>query len=307
MRFSSHKPVALLADFVDNLWLYEGYEGEHANERILPTGTIELVVNLREDELRIYDAEQPNRCNRFSGAVVSGAYGKGFISDSEEEAFIMGIHFKPGGAFPFLGVPAGELANSHIDLEMLWGSSAILLREQLCEASTAAERFDLLQEALINHLFRPMEHHYAVSTALEVFNRENNATVREIAKEVGLSERRFIQVFKAEVGVTPKLFSRVQRFQRTRSVIHRQEEKPDWARIAMEARYFDQSHLIRDFQEFSGLSPTAYLRQYNRLIDQNIHIKRYHFPLHSKLGQFYPIHHISGDDIISLGGNYVCK
>ena len=65
MRFSSHKPAAFLADFVDNFWLYEGYEAEHVNERILPTGTIELVINLRENELRIYNADEPVRCSLF--------------------------------------------------------------------------------------------------------------------------------------------------------------------------------------------------------------------------------------------------
>lgn len=307
MRFSSVKPTELLADFVDNLWLYEGYQAEHVNERILPTGTMELVINLRENELRIYDAEQPNLSTRFSGAVVSGAYWKGFVSDTAEEAFIMGIHFKPGGAFPFLGVPADEFADMHVDLETLWGASAMLLREQLCEASTAAERFQLLEKALISHLFRPMEHHYAVSTAIELFGRQIAVTVRDAARNVGLSERRFIQIFKAEIGVTPKLFSRVQRFQRARAMIHRQEKTADWADISMECGYFDQSHLIREFLEFSGLSPAAYLRQYNHFIDQHMHVKRYHLPLFSKIGQFYPIQQISGDEIISLGGNYVQK
>ena len=307
MRFRSYKPTGILAGFVDNLWLYEGYQAEHVNERILPTGTMELVINLRENELRIYDAEQPNLCTRFSGAVVSGAYWKGFVSDTEEEAFIMGIHFKPGGAFPFLGVPSDELAEMHVDLETLWGSSAILLREQLCEPSTALERFQLLEKALIGHLFRPMERHYAVSTALELFGRQTTATVRDAARNIGLSERRFIQVFKAEVGVTPKLFSRVQRFQRARAIIHQQEKAADWAGLAMECGYFDQSHLIRDFLEFSGLSPAAYLCQYKHFLDQNMHIKRYHLPLFSKIGQFYPIQQISGDEIISLGGNYVQK
>jgi AraC-like DNA-binding protein len=307
MRFSTIKPAGLLSDFVDNFWLYEGYEGEHSNERILPTGTLELVINLRENELRIYEAEQPNRCSRFSGAIVSGAYGKGFLSDTEEEAFIMGIHFKPGGAFPFLGVPAGELADTHVDLELLWGSSAISLRERLCEASTAAERFNLLQESLIRKIFRPMEHHYAVSTALDLFGRQIDATVRDMARKVGLSQRRFIQVFKEEVGVTPKLFSRVQRFQRARAIIHRQEQAADWAGVAMECGYFDQSHLIREFLEFSSLSPAAYLRQYNLFLLQHLHIKRYHLPLYSKIGQFYPIRQVSGDEIISLGGNYVRK
>jgi AraC-like DNA-binding protein len=265
------------------------------------------VINLRQNELRIYDAELPNLCSRFSGAVVSGAYWKGFVSDTEEEAFVMGVHFKPGGAFPFLGVPADELSDMHVDLEMLWGWSAHGLRDRLCEASTAADRFRLLELALIAHRFRPMEHHYAVSTALDAFGRQTDATVRDLARDLGLSDRRFIEVFKSEVGVTPKLFSRVQRFQRARTMIHRVEEAADWAGIAMDCSYFDQSHLIRDFQEFSGVSPAAYLRQYKRFSDQHVYVKRYHFPLHSKLGQFYPIQQISEGEIMSLGGNYVPK
>jgi AraC-like DNA-binding protein len=307
MRFSSRKPTAMLSGFVNNFWLCEDYQANRVNERILPTGTIELVINLRENELRFFDSEQPNRCSRFSGAIVSGAHGKGFICDNDEVTFIMGVHFKPGGAFPFLGVPGDELADTHVDLETLWGSSAIRLRERLCEASTAAERFCLLEESLISHLFRPMAQHYAVSTALESFGRQIDATVRDMARNVGLSQRRFIQVFKAEVGVTPKLFSRVQRFQRARAIIHRLEKAADWSGIAMECGYFDQSHLIREFLEFSGLSPAAYLRQYNQFLDQHVHIKRYHLPLFSKIGQFYPIQQISCDDIISLGGNYVRK
>jgi AraC-like DNA-binding protein len=308
MRFRSYKPTAFLSDFVDNFWLYEGYEAEHRNERILPTGTFELVINLRENQLRIYSAAgQADNCSRFSGAVVSGAYGKGFVSDSEEEAFIIGVHFKPGGAAPFLGVAAGQLADAHVDLESLWGGSANRLRERLCDAATAAERFSLLEEGLKNHLLGPLEQHYAVSTALDAFRRDATTAVRDIARNVGLSQRRLIEVFKKEVGMTPKLFSRVQRFQQARAMIHRQEKAADWASIAMECGYFDQSHLIREFLEFSGTSPAAYFRQYHRLLDQHIHIKRYHLPLFSKLGQFYPIQPISCDDIISLGGDYVRK
>lgn len=307
MRFSSIKPAAALADFVDNFWFCEDHGSTNVNARILPTGTMEMVINLRENELRIYDAGQQERFTRFSGATVSGAYGKSFSGDGEEETFMMGVHFKPAGAFPFLGVTADELADRHIDLETLWGRSARLLWEQLCEAPTPEERFAILQEALMRHMFRPMGHHYAVSTALEVLGRPSAVTVRAIASDLGLSERRFIQVFKEEVGITPKLFSRLQRFQQARAVIHLLEDTADWAGIAMECGYFDQSHLIRDFQEFSGTSPAAYFRQYNSFLERQIDIKRYHLPVFSKLGQFYPIQQISADDIISLGGNYEHK
>jgi AraC-like DNA-binding protein len=275
-----HTPSPPLDDFVEDLWLYEGYAHPHSRERILPSGTLELVINLREDELRIYGAAQPERCRRFPGALVSGAYGGFFVSDGAEEASIMGVHFRPAGAFPFLGLPAGELVDTHVDLETLWGrAAAVELRERLCATPALAERFRLLEKALASRLLRPPEHHYAVPAALEAFGRTHvRAAVRDVARRVGLSERRFIQVFKAETGLTPKLFCRVLRFQRAREMAQR-DASPDWARVASECGYFDQSHLIRDFQAFSGFSPAEYLRHQNSLRLRGQHIKRNHLPL----------------------------
>jgi len=269
--FDFYKPKPPLSKFVDNLWLYKGYEPEQKTGRILPTGTLELVINLRQNELLFYDAERRENCSRFSGAIVSGAHGRGLVPDTPEEPCIIGVHFKPGGAFPFLGLPAGDLADTHVDLETLWGSSADRLRERLCEAGTSAERFQLLQEALLNRLCYGVEQHYAVSAALEMFwKNQAGLTVRDAAKYLGLSQRRFIQVFKTEVGMTPKLFSRIQRFQQTRTFIQ-QNPSPNWAALAVDLGYFDQSHLIREFLEFSGRSPTDYLYRYKSFSEHDIH------------------------------------
>jgi methylphosphotriester-DNA--protein-cysteine methyltransferase len=162
------------------------------------------------------------------------------------------------------------------------------LRECLCEAETPVERFELLQEALLGRLRRGAEQHYAVSAALEMFGTNQiGPTVREAAKYLGLSQRRFIQVFKAEVGITPKLFSRIQRFQQTRSFIE-QNPSPNWASLALDLGYFDQSHFIREFLEFSGLSPTDYLNRQKSFIERDPPSRRAIF-LIFKSGQFYPI------------------
>ena len=126
--FNFYKPKPPLSKFVDNFWLCEGYKPEQKTERILPTGTLELVINLRQNELLFYDTERHENRYRFSGAIFSGAHGRGFAPAAE--AFIIGVHFKPGGAFPFLGLPAGDLADTHVDLETLWGPSAGRLRER---------------------------------------------------------------------------------------------------------------------------------------------------------------------------------
>jgi hypothetical protein len=88
--FIFYKPQPPHSKFVDSFWLYQGNGAEHKIERILPTGTLELAINLRENELGLYDADRPENCSRFSGAVVSGAHGRGFAPDTAE-AFIIGL------------------------------------------------------------------------------------------------------------------------------------------------------------------------------------------------------------------------
>jgi AraC-like DNA-binding protein len=272
--FNFYRPKPPLSKFVDSFWLYEGYELEHKPQRILPTGTLELAINLRQNETRMVAAERPEDCWRLSGAIISGAHGRGFTPDATKETFVIGVHFKPGGAFPFLGLPADDLADTHVDLETLWGASAGRLRERLCEARTSAERFQLLQEALLSRLGHGAEQHYAVSAALEMFEKKQaGPRVSEAAKYLGLSQRRFIQVFKSEVGMTPKLFSRIQRFQQTRTFIQH-NHSINWADLAVDFGYFDQSHFIREFLEFSGLSPTDYLNHHKRFAESNLQVKR---------------------------------
>jgi len=88
----------------------------------------------------------------------------------------------------------------------------------------------------------------------------NTHSIADVGDEVGFSLRRFIEIFDNEVGLTPKLYCRIQRFQYAIRLAHRSDEV-DWADLAATAGYYDQSYMIRDFQEFSGMSPRAYLKQ----------------------------------------------
>jgi hypothetical protein len=79
MLSRSYTPASPLADFIEDFWLYDDYRPPHLKERILPSGTTELVINLRDNELRIYDRVRPGLCERFSGAIVSGTYDRFFV------------------------------------------------------------------------------------------------------------------------------------------------------------------------------------------------------------------------------------
>jgi AraC-like DNA-binding protein len=257
MRFDFHEPGPPLGDFVHSFW-DSTYTSSHPRLRILPSGTVELVINLTEDEIRIYAPGQPGGFRRFPGIVVSGTYAGALDIDPMQHASMMGVHFRPGGAFRFFGAAVGELANIHLALEVLWGRSAIELREKLCAAVTPQKRLQILEETLKARLQWSTEHP-AVSLALDIFGPSGSGdSVRAVAKRVGLSERRFIQLFTAHIGLTPKLFCRVLRFHRVRQVVN-QTATLNWTQLALTCGYYDQSHLIRDFREFSGLSPTDYL------------------------------------------------
>jgi len=274
--FSSYRPV-ILSDFIEDLWFYEGYVPPHSRELILPSGTFELVFNLRDDELRIYEPRRLDRFRRFSGAIVSGPYAGCFASDAAEEVSVLGIHFQPGGAFPFLGLPAAELAGTHLDLSELWGPAAASLRERLI-AAKATSRFHVLEDVLTRRVMGASRRHRAVLGAVGIFNRRSRNRIAHVAANIGVSERRLLDVFRAQVGLTPKMFGRVSRFQQALTALH-PESAADWARLACTCGYFDQSHLIRDFLEFSGLSPEAYQRQRLRLHQAGAQLKRNHLPV----------------------------
>src|SRR5215510_14438887 len=169
MRQCFKAPIQPLAEFVERFWYFSDVPA-HRKERIVPSGTIELVFNLDVYELGMYDTEQSGSCKSFSGAVFSGAYARPLFVDSRQH--VIGVHFKPGGAFRFLGVPANELANSHVDLESLWGKSTQDLREQLFAAADPAKRFRVLETALVARLENTLQEHRSVRASLEIFRRD---------------------------------------------------------------------------------------------------------------------------------------
>ncbi len=260
MLLLAHKPLPPLSEFVDLIWLCENYASSHEKERLLPDGTVELVINLKEDRIRVYDSHRPEQFHMIPGCVVSGPRSEFFVIDTEGVAATMGVHFRPGGAFPFLGIPPSELNNQSVALEFLWGAASNRLRERLLEAQTVDARFQVLEGCLLEQLAKPVQRHPAVAFALQqFFGFRQPPPVSRVVEQVGFSQRRFIQLFSDEVGLTPKLFCRVSRFQR---VVRRlaTAHEIDWAEVALECGYYDQAHFIHDFKDFAGITPSAYLQ-----------------------------------------------
>ena len=238
-------PGPPLSQYVALFWAYEAYGAGHPRERVLPTATSEIVVMLRDDR---------------HGPVVCGAHSESFVIETASRPTLLGVHFKPGGAVPFLGMPADELGNVRVPLDTLWGRAAAELKERLLEAPTWPARFRIVEEMLLAQLTGRATSHPAVTFALDTIQTAPHVqTIGRLTERIGLSPRRFIEVFSAQVGLTPKVFCRVSRFQRVLGMIARSKEV-DWADVAVAGGYYDQAHFIHDFRAFSGINPTAYLR-----------------------------------------------
>ncbi|HET6335312.1 MAG TPA: helix-turn-helix domain-containing protein [Polyangiales bacterium] len=254
-----YRPGPPLDRFVDCFWHWDGYPAPAAKERALPSGSLDLIINLAEDRIRLFARDEETPLGPYPGILVTGAQAGYVVIGTAPRVSVMGVHFKPAGATPFLGVPAADLESTHAPLEALWGPSAAKLRARLIEASTAVERFGLLEIALRAQL-RPYDLHPGVAEALRQFEDPGLRSVAEVNARTGLSPRRLIACFREQIGLTPKAYWRVRRFQ---AALRHLEAMRDvrGAEVAAEHGYFDQAHFIRDFQDFAGLSPRAYLAQ----------------------------------------------
>ena len=253
-----HIPRPPLSSLVECLWYCEGTPAAHVRERLLPNGGSAIIINLRDDAMRIYDARDVTRFSTYGHAVLSGARSDCFVIDTHQQERVVGIQFRPGGAFPFFPMPASEAEGASIALEDLWPGRVNELREQLLAAPDVKSMFAVLERILLAQLLRPPELHPAVAFAIRQFcDGAQSGRVDRVVERVGLSPRRFIELFHKQVGLTPKTFSRVRRFQQTLKSMRGRREV-DWVGVALENGYYDQAHFIHDFQGFSGFTPSAY-------------------------------------------------
>ncbi len=259
MRPFRYTPRAPLSAFVDCLWYWEGAPRTHSKEKLLPNGESSIIFNLQDEPIRIYDPHDISRYVSYSTAVLSGARANCFVIDSHQQECVAGIQFRPGGAFPFFGMPASEAEGISVDLDDLWPGRVREIREQLLAAKNVESMLTNLERCLLGQLVRPLELHPAVAYALEQFERTPGAgRVAVVTDRLGLSSRRFIELFRRQTGLTPKIFCRVRRFQHVLQTVH-QKKDIDWVQVALECGYYDQAHFIHDFKSFSDFTPNAYV------------------------------------------------
>lgn len=261
MLLRRHIPDPPLARFIEFLWYFEDWDGTHAMEQILPDATFELVINLRDGPRKLFNRTDLGSFTTYRGGWLSGAHSKYIVIDTQRGASMIGAHFKPGGVAPFLPASAGEFHDQVVELESIWGRSAQELRERLLAAEGPRDRFCLLEQFLLKLIHRvridPRRQGRITWAVDQFWQQPNQFAVREAASRLNISHKHFITQFREQVGLSPKLFCRIRRFQEVLAQIN--ARRPiNWAEVACACGYYDQSHLVNDFQAFAGLNPSAY-------------------------------------------------
>lgn len=256
MLIRTYVPQNPLAAFVDYMWYFEGYNPADTSEITLPDGSIDLVIDLKQDTIRLRD--RLRRDSSLTGAVLIGPHSEFYVIDTSLESAVIGIRFKPGGIRPFVSMPLTELHNMRLPLDLLWGNESAGIRDKLLETDSTEGRFRELERWLISLAVRPFTQHPAVRFALDEFQSSPCAgIVGKVVDRTHFSHKHFNHLFKEEIGLTPKRLFRLHRFQRALCVID-DGRNMDWAALAVSCGYYDQAHFIKDFRDFSGLNPSDY-------------------------------------------------
>jgi methylphosphotriester-DNA--protein-cysteine methyltransferase len=253
-----HRPAPPLAAFVDSLWLAERGALGHTRERSLPTGCADIVIPLLQDSIVRHDGADDSRPLNFRGGVVQGAHDRFGVRGMGGPSAVIGVHFKPGGAAAFFAGALPSLRNRTVLLDELWGAAARTLRARLQATPSPAGRLRLLEAALVARLDGAWRGDPMARQALHALHEQPaTASIEAVRRSCGAAPAQFIRRFEAAVGLTPKRYARVLRFNRALAAIV-QGTPHDWATFAVDAGYFDQSHLIHEFKRLSGSTPTAY-------------------------------------------------
>lgn len=263
MIFVERNPNVHLRRFVRSLWYANAPFVQHARERILPSGCAQIVLSLSRDFLTDCPEGQPEE--RVAPALMVGQRSTYEIIATADLLDLAGVLFEPGALPAFVPDRADLLSNHSVSLDQIWPGTADTLRAQMLERSSPQARLGVLESCLAAHLTERHVPHPAVEFALQqCAGHSNRLSIADLARSTGWSERRFSQIFREQVGFPPKVWHRLQRFQRAVRQL-RTGVEVRWAELAVECGFYDQAHFANEFRSFSGIDVTTYTATSHRL------------------------------------------
>ena len=270
MIFNQFEPPENFQNYIESLVYFEGYTPEHSIEKIVPDGRINLIFELDGFKRHVFDNETLEPKLDFTKVWFSGVHRNLINISTHQDSSMFVVRFKPSGAYPFLPKPVFEFTDKVLPAEQIFGDEIFEIRTAILGKEDPEEKKEIA-EIWLNERFdeakTPKEAIY--KSVQKIINdphfQENN--LKELIGESGYSQKQFISLFKEYVGVAPKYFQRIVRFNEILAKIQA-DEKLSWTEISYDCGFYDQAHFIKEFQHFCGVNPEAHLE--NSLIDERV-------------------------------------
>lgn len=259
MIFNAHQLTGQLAAYIESIFHFEGFVPDHSIERVVPTGHVFLIFELDGIERQTFENSSLKPINTYTNAWISGIHKNHISISAHEDSEMFVIQFKSFGAYPFLQKSIHEFCDKIIGAENVFGEGVLELREALINARAATEKF-AKAERWLNQLYSHTHNPPAeIVEAVEELHIHPTKTIKELVSGYSKTQKHLIAQFKKYVGVTPKYYQRIIRFNEILRQMH-QSQSIDWAQIALQFDYTDQSHFIKEFKHFSGFNPEKFIK-----------------------------------------------
>lgn len=252
----SIKPTGILSKYINNYFIVETDNSQDylPNERVYPCGYATLVFHYGSPS--IFQKKDSIK-NIEPNLVICGQQTSYYdLSLSGKTGMIL-IVFKPHGVKFFFNFPIIELLNENLSLHDLLNNEAIELEDKLFNSPNNRQRITLLENFLINRLIHNNEFERVEHAIKIIENSKGQIKTQDIAHEVCLGIKQFERTFSKYVGINPKKYASIVRFQ---SVIQtkRKHDNSSMFQLAFDNGYYDHAHFIHDFKSFTGLSPKEF-------------------------------------------------
>lgn len=251
-------PAPDLRETVTGMWATDARTTAF-RESVLPRESVELMINFGGPQ-RLHVREPLPETLVFRQAWVSGLQTSCLEIESPTAAQLIAASLQPAHAGALLGVPGHEFTQRVISLEDVIARQAVVLASRLEESPSITGRFLLFEDFLRNRI-RDRRHHphpAATRAVSRLLATGGQTPVGAIAGELCCSPRYLESRVREETGLSPKRLARLIRFSRAIELV-RTTAVADWTGIAHSCGYYDQAHFNRDFRQFTGVSPTAFL------------------------------------------------
>ncbi|MBK8782562.1 MAG: AraC family transcriptional regulator [Anaerolineales bacterium] len=264
MIFQIYQPAFPLGKFIDSFIYFEGFSPAHSLDRFLPDGNTELIIDLAEIPQHIHDNHTLEIIQSCRQAWVSGVRTRPITIPSGKDSRKLVVAFKKGAAHPFYPFPMSELADSVVMADLVFGSSILDLREKLLFAKSTSEMFCLVELFLLGRAGDKL-HQTTTTTCIKyavtnIINQPTLSNFQHLSDQIGYSQKHFIDLFKGQVGLSPKQYLKIMRFQKAIQEI--EAGRPiQWSGLAAESGFYDQAHFINNFKNFSGYTPNEYIKR----------------------------------------------